>query len=247
MQGGHRADRPHRAHGSDRSHGGDGRHGPDRSCRPGRRRHGPTGPTGATGATGPTGPTGATGPVGPCVSVATSWDEQEVKYKAVLTPDGTAYAGVYDFNAPNPDEPAYTWYDLTDGAVGYPENPCGISIAETMNEVIVEVVTTEGEVYETSCEVDRGEPDLLDCSDPVVWTPASPQPGEEVAARSDAGAGRRPHGRRQGPGEVRSAHLTPPEPRRGVPCPERSGHGTPAWWRATGRTGRVTPAAAQEP
>ncbi|WP_079168955.1 hypothetical protein [Streptomyces sp. CC210A] len=118
------------------------------------------------------------------MSVATSWDEQEVKYKAVLTPDGTAWAGVYDFDAPNPDEPAYTWYDLTDGAVGYPENPCGISIAETMNDVIVEVVTTEGEVYETSCPVVRGEPDTLDCSDPVVWTPASPQPGEEVAARS---------------------------------------------------------------
>ncbi|RST06167.1 collagen-like protein [Streptomyces sp. WAC07149] len=146
---------------------------------------GPQGETGATGAQGPQGETGAqgpagaqgpVGPTGPCVDVSTSWDEDEVKYKAVLLPNGTALAGVYDFNAPNPMRPAYTWYNLSGNSTGYPPNPCGITIAETGNDVIVEVVTTTGEIYETTCAVERGEPDHLVCPTQRVWTPAVPQP-----------------------------------------------------------------------
>lgn len=129
---------------------------------------------------GPTGATGPTGPVGPCVDISTSWDEEEVKYKAVLAPNGTAWAGVYDFDADNLPapgiQPAFTWYNLSTPSTTYPSNPCGITIAETANTVIVEVVTTTGQVYETTCDVDRGEPDLLDCPTPRVWTPAIPQP-----------------------------------------------------------------------
>ncbi|EFL17286.1 collagen-like protein [Streptomyces sp. C] len=143
---------------------------------------GPQGETGATGAQGPRGETGATGaqgpvgPTGPCVDVSTSWDENEVKYKAVLLPNGTALAGVYDFNANNPTQPAYTWYNLSGNSTGYPPNPCGITIAETSNEVIVEVVTTTGEIYETTCPVVRGEPDLLACPTTRIWNAAVPQP-----------------------------------------------------------------------
>ncbi|MFD9336262.1 hypothetical protein ACFWBF_17900 [Streptomyces sp. NPDC060028] len=131
---------------------------------------------GARGPAGPPGPPGPPGAAGPCVDISTSWDEAEVKYKAVLAPNGTAWAGVYDFNAPNPMVPAFTWYDLTTGATNYPASPCGITIAETSNRVIVEVVTTGGQVFETTCPVTRGEPDRLACPNPVVWTPANPQP-----------------------------------------------------------------------
>ncbi|WP_405978935.1 hypothetical protein [Streptomyces sp. NBC_00158] len=108
--------------------------------------------------------------------MSTSWDESEVKYKAVLLPNGTALAGVYDFNANNPTQPAFTWYNLSGNSTGYPPNPCGITIAETGNDVIVEVVTTTGEIYETTCTVARGEPDLLVCPTTRIWTAAVPQP-----------------------------------------------------------------------
>ncbi|MGE7389674.1 hypothetical protein ACQKM2_29785 [Streptomyces sp. NPDC004126] len=108
--------------------------------------------------------------------MSTSWDEEEVKYKAVLLPNGTALAGVYDFNAGNPMTPAYTWYNLSANSTGYPRNPCGITIAETANRVILEVVTTTGQIFETSCDVDRGEPEKLECPAIQPWTPAVPQP-----------------------------------------------------------------------
>ncbi|WP_129593308.1 hypothetical protein [Streptomyces sp. C] len=152
---------------------------------------GPPGPPGAPGAPGlngrdgrdglpgtpgTPGAPGAPGAPGVCAGISTSWDEAEVKYKAVLS-NGIVYAGVYDFNAPNPVNPAYTWYNLTTGSTNFPPNPCGVTIAETANRVIVEVLTTAGTVFETECAVDRGEPDRLVCPTPVVWTPASPQPG----------------------------------------------------------------------
>ncbi|MFF5704657.1 hypothetical protein ACFY7H_19445 [Streptomyces sp. NPDC012794] len=150
-------------------------------------RPGPPGPPGRDGRDGrdglpgQPGVPGPPGPAGPCVDISTSWDEEEVKYKAVLAPNGTVWAGVYDFNAENPTVPgtgpAYTWYNLTAGSPTFPANPCGVTIAETANRVIVEVLTTAGTVFETECAVNRGEPDTLSCPSPVVWTPANPQPG----------------------------------------------------------------------
>lgn len=97
--------------------------------------------------------------------------------KAVLTGD-TAYAGIKNLTGDVGRE--FTWYDLTDTPEGgYPTNACSISIAELSHTVRIEVLTTEGEVYETVCakEVGTDGADALDCDG--VWEPqTAPDPGD---------------------------------------------------------------------
>ncbi|MGP4115329.1 hypothetical protein ACTWP5_31085 [Streptomyces sp. 4N509B] len=97
--------------------------------------------------------------------------------KAVLT-DGIAYAGIKNLTGEVGRE--FTWYDLTDTPEGgYPADACSISIAELSHTVRIEVLTTDGEVYETVCIKGVGEDgaDVLDCDG--VWEPQSvPDPGD---------------------------------------------------------------------
>ncbi|MGW1880885.1 hypothetical protein [Streptomyces sp. NPDC001970] len=147
---------------------------------------GPTGPTGpaGVGATGPTGPAGPTGPVGPtgpagdgvCVAIDSFRTNAEFQVKAVLGPDGTPFGATQDFNV----APPYNWEELTQ-AGAYPDNPCDISVTEHNNDVLFEVIGTDGFVAELFCRIDQGEPSVLDCTDPAtqlptVWVAANPQP-----------------------------------------------------------------------
>ncbi|MFE9562668.1 hypothetical protein ACFYM0_16360 [Streptomyces sp. NPDC006487] len=134
---------------------------------------GPTGPTGAAGTdglTGPTGPTGPRGASGVCYDVDAHRPSAAREVKAVLSA-GVTYAGIRDLQ---PTVTAWRWYDLTTTGDTYPEDACAVSISEQANIVNVEVLTTGGLVYETSCDIDTGTPDALVCTG--VWAAASPQP-----------------------------------------------------------------------
>ncbi|MGN9792315.1 hypothetical protein ACTMTU_14630 [Streptomyces sp. OZ13] len=140
---------------------------------------GDTGPKGDTGDTGPKGDTGDTGPAGPCVDVDAYRPSNAVDLKAVLS-DDVAYAGIRNLTGTEPGP--FIWYDLTDDpGTGFPPNPCAISIASQTNAaggVSIQVLTTEGEVFETTCEVGvPGDPFVLDCDE--VWTElTTPTPGD---------------------------------------------------------------------
>ncbi|WP_037676381.1 hypothetical protein [Streptomyces globisporus] len=72
----------------------------------------------------------------------------------------------------------FTWYDLTDGDPNnsYPTNACSVSVSSHANDVSIQVLTTDGEVYETVCSVNNST-DTLTCDE--VWTLlASPAPGD---------------------------------------------------------------------
>ncbi|WP_208545414.1 hypothetical protein [Streptomyces sp. Tu 2975] len=146
---------------------------------PGGGDTGDTGPQGDTGDTGPQGDTGDTGPAGPCVDVDAYRPSNAVDLKAVLS-DGVAYAGIRSLTGTEPGP--FIWYDLTDDpGTNYPDDACAISIASQTNAaggVSVQVLTTEGEVFETTCEVGvPGDPFALDCDE--VWEELStPTPGD---------------------------------------------------------------------
>jgi hypothetical protein len=74
--------------------------------------------------------------------------------------DGDAYAGTRD-PAGN-DETEFEWEDLTDNP-GYPADACSIAISSQMNTVSVEVLTLDGSVYETICDLDNagGDPSIV--------------------------------------------------------------------------------------
>ncbi|AWZ04074.1 MULTISPECIES: collagen-like protein [unclassified Streptomyces] len=134
---------------------------------------GPTGPTGTAGTnglTGPTGPTGPRGASGVCYDVDAHRPAASREVKAVLSA-GVTYAGIRDLQ---PNVTPWRWYDLTTTGETYPEDACAVSISEQANIVNVEVLTTGGLVYETSCDIDPGTPDALVCTG--VWAAASPQP-----------------------------------------------------------------------
>lgn len=142
---------------------------------------GPTGDTGPAGATGPTGPTGPTGDAGPCSDVDAYTPSNANEVKAVLS-DGVAYAGIRDLTpAPTP----WLWYDLTDTETSFPETACSISVAAQTNAeggVSVQVLTTEGEVWEINCAIDQDpRPEVgfvLDCDDAWVQR-VTPTPGSD--------------------------------------------------------------------
>ncbi|MFG2298857.1 hypothetical protein [Streptomyces sp. NPDC048603] len=129
---------------------------------------GPTGPQGDTGDTGPTGPTGpqgdtgATGPAGPCQDVDAYNPSASVEVKAVLT-DGTAWGGVRGLQ---PEVGPFTWENL--GAVEtFPDNACAISVASQANLVSFQVLTTDSDLFETTCEINNSDNTLENCSG--VW------------------------------------------------------------------------------
>ncbi|MCH0538187.1 hypothetical protein I3F58_01145 [Streptomyces sp. MUM 203J] len=95
--------------------------------------------------------------------------------KAVLS-DGITYAGIRALTGPNVDR-GYVWYDLTDDGEGYPMGACSVSIANQANGTSIQVLTTDGEVYETVCEVENST-DTLDCDE--VWMQLeTPEPGDD--------------------------------------------------------------------
>ncbi|MEU0086863.1 hypothetical protein [Streptomyces sp. NPDC006274] len=108
-----------------------------------------------------------------------------MEYKAVLH-DGVACAGVRDLR---PDVGDVIWYDLTDGAgSNFPEGACSISIGSQSNAegaVSIEVLTTDGEVWETVCSRNPGNPITLTCDSPwVMLTTPSDDPEPAAGQRA---------------------------------------------------------------
>ncbi|MEV6582151.1 hypothetical protein AB0M92_28730 [Streptomyces sp. NPDC051582] len=131
---------------------------------------GSTGPTGPTGATGATGPTGARGASGQCFDVDSIRPAASREVKAVLS-ETITYAGIRDLT---PNRTNWRWYDLTDTGETYPTDACAVSVSSQANIVNIEVLTTGGDIWETTCTIDPGTPDALVCNE--VWTQANPQP-----------------------------------------------------------------------
>ncbi|MEU3062684.1 hypothetical protein AB0P12_13930 [Streptomyces subrutilus] len=105
--------------------------------------------TGTRGPQGSKGPKGDRGPAGPCVNIDTVPGAViGSEYSAALT-RGKVFAG-YRASATS----AYTWRDLTRaGTPGYPRNACGVAVKLDAGRVYVKVLTTAGDIYETSCTV----------------------------------------------------------------------------------------------
>nr|WP_301272133.1 hypothetical protein [Streptomyces asoensis] len=159
---------------------------------------GPTGPTGATGTagvdgvTGPTGATGSTGATGPCSDIDASQDANGFELRVALT-GGVTYAGIHDLRGVTPRP--FLWTDLSthpnypaggldpDGRdVGF---VCGAAVnghnANAGNPVKFDVMTTTGQVWETTCvAVGTTNPASLNCNDanglPNPWTKVTLQP-----------------------------------------------------------------------
>ncbi|WP_326589174.1 hypothetical protein [Streptomyces sp. NBC_01294] len=134
---------------------------------------GATGATGAPGADGATGATGATG-VSECVDIDAVWDNNAREFRAALPGDTNAYAGIRRLTGPNAG--TWLWYDLTTNDAGqFPDGACSISIGHQANVLAIDVVTTEGVIWETSCDVNPGD-GTLTCDG--VWSPLTSQPEE---------------------------------------------------------------------
>ncbi|WP_327183068.1 hypothetical protein [Streptomyces sp. NBC_01334] len=153
---------------------------------------GATGAAGNDGATGPTGATGTTGATGPCSDIDASQDADGFELRVALT-GGVTYAGIHDLRgtAPRP----FVWTDLSthpnypaggldpDGRdVGF---VCGAAVnghnANAGNPVKFDVMTTTGQVWETTCvAVGVTNPATLNCNDanglPNPWTKVTLQP-----------------------------------------------------------------------
>ncbi|MFF3215655.1 hypothetical protein ACFYYB_34135 [Streptomyces sp. NPDC002886] len=106
-----------------------------------------TGPRGPQGPKGPKGDRGPAGPPGPCVSVdVVAGLAPGSEYSAAIT-RGKAFVGY---------RPSLTgapiWRDLTGPVTpGYPRNACSIAVKLAGERVYVKVLTTAGDLYETSC------------------------------------------------------------------------------------------------
>ncbi len=180
---------------------------PDTKPKPKDKCKGATGATGATGPKGATGATGATGaparterterpgqperrvPLAP-VSVPiidSTQDSNRFELRAALTPPvmggpNRAYAGVRDLTGDDPGP--FLWTDLT-GNDNYPQNACGISVEghaqgdQTEGDMRIDVITTTGQVYETTCGVNLGENITLTCDDPWALITSQPLPGAD--------------------------------------------------------------------
>ncbi|MFD3875725.1 hypothetical protein [Streptomyces sp. NPDC058623] len=108
---------------------------------------GPRGPQGAKGAKGAKGDRGPAGPAGPCVDVAVvAGTVPGSEYSAALT-RGKTFVGYRPTLTG-----AYTWRDLTLPVTpGYPRNTCSVGVKLAGERVYVKVLTTAGDIYETSC------------------------------------------------------------------------------------------------
>lgn len=106
-----------------------------------------TGPRGTQGPRGPKGDRGPAGPAGPCIDLSVvAGVVPGSEYSAALT-RGRAFVG-YRPSATG----AYIWRDLTGRTTpGYPRNACGVAVKLDTGRVYVKVLTTTGDVYETSC------------------------------------------------------------------------------------------------
>lgn len=108
---------------------------------------GPRGPQGPKGPKGDRGPAGPAGPAGPCIDVdVVAGAAVGSEYSAAIT-RGRAFVGY---------RPSLTgapiWRDLTGGVTpGYPRNACSIAVKLAGGRVYVKVLTTAGDLYETSC------------------------------------------------------------------------------------------------
>ncbi|MEU9268041.1 hypothetical protein AB0E04_21670 [Streptomyces sp. NPDC048251] len=153
---------------------------------------GATGTNGVDGATGPTGATGATGATGPCSDIDASQDANAFELRVALT-GGVTYAGIHDLRGVTPRP--FLWTDLSthpnypaggldpDGRdVGF---VCGAAVnghnANAGNPVKFDVMTTTGQVWETTCvAVGITNPASLNCNDanglPNPWTKVTLQP-----------------------------------------------------------------------
>ncbi|MFE7934445.1 hypothetical protein ACFU6S_38155 [Streptomyces sp. NPDC057456] len=154
---------------------------------------GATGTNGVDGATGPTGATGATGATGPCSDIDAAQDSDNFELRVALT-GGHTFAGIHDLRgiAPRP----FLWTDLSTHA-NYPAGGvdangrdvgfvCGAAVnghsANAGNPIKFDVVTTTGQVWETTCVAVGGtNPATLNCNDlvtglPNPWTKVVLQP-----------------------------------------------------------------------
>ncbi|MFD3328449.1 hypothetical protein [Streptomyces sp. NPDC058701] len=106
-----------------------------------------TGPRGSQGPRGPKGDRGPAGPAGPCIDLAVvAGVATGSEYSAALT-RGKAFVGYRPSSTG-----AYIWRDLTGSTTpGYPRNACGVAVKLDSGRVYVKVLTTAGDVYETSC------------------------------------------------------------------------------------------------
>ncbi|MEU3094176.1 hypothetical protein ABZ690_04935 [Streptomyces sp. NPDC006967] len=67
-----------------------------------------------------------------------------------------------------PSVTPFIFYDLT-ADESYPDNACAVSVASQANSVSVQVLTTDGDLYETQCDIVPGALSTLDCTG--VWNP----------------------------------------------------------------------------
>ncbi|MFJ3922411.1 hypothetical protein [Streptomyces sp. NPDC090022] len=147
-------------------------------------RRGPTGPTGPQGEQGPrgfTGPTGPQGEPGPCsdVDAVVVGGIEGHEVKSVLT-GGRTYVGLRELSPTT----NWIWYDLTDtespdGRPTYPRSACATAVSAADGIVHVEVLTREGEVWETLCRINTTtNPDSLTCNEQWSRLPSQPDPGD---------------------------------------------------------------------
>ncbi|MFF3214265.1 hypothetical protein ACFYYB_26785 [Streptomyces sp. NPDC002886] len=107
----------------------------------------PRGPRGPQGPKGPKGDRGPAGPAGPCIDVdVVAGLAPGSEYTAALT-RGKAFVGY---------RPSLTgapiWRDLTGPVTpGFPRNACSVAVKLAGERVYVKVLTTTGDLYETSC------------------------------------------------------------------------------------------------
>ncbi|MFF3610532.1 hypothetical protein [Streptomyces sp. NPDC002580] len=146
---------------------------------------GADGAAGAPGATGPAGRRGPTGDPGPCSAIDSAQESSDFELRVALT-GGRTYAGVRDQRTGETKN--FLWTDLSThpdypsgGSAGF---PCGASVnaynQSTLNRIKFDVVTTTGQVWETSCVVlTKTHPAVLSCNDrmgPKAWSLVARQP-----------------------------------------------------------------------
>ncbi|MGW0393868.1 hypothetical protein ACWDYJ_23815 [Streptomyces sp. NPDC003042] len=122
-----------------------------------------------------------------------------LELRAVIT-DGVTYAGIR-----NAFQGSVQWHNLTDPMAhpNYPSTACGVAISTSGTAVTVEVSTTDGQVWQTWCNMDTTNPTIpeLDCvNDPDdetdnfagPWTHLEPDPTPAAPPLSRSAHSERP-------------------------------------------------------
>ncbi|MFD9463487.1 hypothetical protein [Streptomyces sp. NPDC060027] len=153
---------------------------------------GATGAPGLLGATGPQGQTGATGATGPCSGIDAAQESPDFEVRVVLS-GGKTFAGIRDQRTGETQH--FLWTNLSThpdypsgGAAGL---PCGVAVnaharKTTLNRIKFDIVTTTGQVWETSCvALTTTHPATLTCADrtghPKPWLLVARQPALDTA------------------------------------------------------------------